>query len=133
MAINAHDLGQAMLAAAAGGSASLSAAMKAYISSNGSPVAPALSFSLAPCAGAGWEALKLLAPPNAGIGESIISVAVFTELSSSTKTMPPPTGAIPATWNAGASVKGLNPSSSANDAWDKIGAAIKDYISPTIV
>ena len=113
----------------------LSAAIAGYVQASGSPVGPTISYTLAPCTGAGWTELSTYATSTGkGVGDKIVSIAMVTEFSASTKAVPAEHGThiLPMSFNAGASAGNLSNESDYLKVWDRVAEAIIKYFEPEI-
>lgn len=112
-----------------GSAAMISSAIKSYVMANGTPTPPTISYTLAPCSGAGWKALIPLAG-SSGVGDKIISVGLSAEFGASTKVVPgvPPV-TVPMTFKTSAKVDDLTEIYDFDTVWQKISEAIVDFFS----
>jgi len=136
--LNVEDLKKVLIESVQSGSfpgsaPTLSNAIRSYVTSNGTPNPPTISFSLGPCSGAGWIALSAKAC-DTGVAEYIISTAIITEFASSTKVIPGPTGVetVPMTFNTSAKVKNLSDVTDYNIVWEEIAKAVIDFFKTEI-
>lgn len=114
----------------------LSQAIANYVQSNGTPVAPTMSFTLAPLTGEGWVKLRPIAEASRkGVAEEIIKITMPTETALSTKVIPGPDGPIVVGmhFNTGAKIADLSGDTTFGPAWGKIAEGIIEFFKPEVI